>query len=159
MNIIQRTVAVIALAVPVAAAAEIAEDLEKKALGYWAPDIEAMTEAFTEKMGLGEEDAAMAVAEFAKFTVHVEPGKVHLYTEQGTISMPYEILEADKAAKTLTLRAVGPPDAPKSAPVKIAIKDDRIDVQGGQTPFVLGKIDEDEFKKRKAALPAHEAGP
>ncbi|MCH7228519.1 hypothetical protein [Haloferula sp. A504] len=86
-------------------------------------------------------------------------GTVHLYTKQGVLSMPYEILKADKEAGTLTLRAVGPPDAPKPQPVTIAIKEGRITVLGGQAPFVLKKIDEDEFMKRKAALPANKVGP
>ncbi len=162
MNLIQRILpitAMIALAIPGAAADEVAAELEKKTIAYWAPDAEAMAKTFTEEMGLSEEDAAKAVEESAEFTVHVEKGTVHLYTKQGVLLQPYEIVKADKEAGTLTVRAVGPPDAPKPQPVTIAIKGDRISVQGGQAPFVLKRIGEDEFLKRKAAVPADKVGP
>ena len=38
-------------------------------------------------------------------TFHAEQGKVHAYTKQGVLTTPYEILAADKEAKTLTLQA------------------------------------------------------
>lgn len=164
MNLIQRIIpitAMIALAIPGVAADEVAKELEKQAIGYWAPDTKAMTRIFTEQMGLGEEDAAQAVAEFAKLTVHVEMGTAHIHSEHGMFSQQYEVLEADKDTGTLTLRALSPPDAPKPQAVKIAIKDDQITVTGMavQVPLVLRKINEDEFLKRKAALPAQKVGP
>ena len=53
----------------------------------------------------------------------------------------------------------GPPDAPKAEPMTVAIKGDQITVQGGQMPFVMKKIGEEEFLRRKAAVPADKVGP
>jgi len=173
MNMIRKIIpitATLAIAFPAIAADKDAKELEKQAIGYWAPDTEAMTRILTQQMKMDEEDAAKVVAEFTqiKITVQVERGTAHVYTKQGVVSGQYEILEADKETGTLTLQALSPPDAPKPPPgapkpqaVKIAIKDDQITVTGaaGQVPFVLRKIDEDEFKRRKADVPNHKVGP
>lgn len=150
------------------AAAEEADDkatqeLEAQALGYWAPDEEAMLKLYTEEKEIPKEDALALIEDGAKMTIHAEKGMVHLYTKQGILSLPYEIVSADKEAGTLTLRAVQPdvPGAPagqKAQPVEIVIKDDQIKVQGGQVPFIVKRIKEDEFKERKKDLPARKIG-
>ena len=142
-----------------------AKKLEQQIIGYWAPDADAMAKIMTEEMGLSKEEAAKAGAEFAHLAFHAEQGKVHAYTKQGVLTTPYAILAADKEAKTLTLQAKSPPNAPehkpahKTEPLKISINGDQITVLGGQMPFILRKIGEDEFLKRKAALPADKVGP
>ena len=136
-----------------------AKALEKQALGYWAPDEEAMLKVFTEKEDMKEEQARAMLAETANFTVHVEQGKVNLFSKQGKVSVPYEILKANKATGSLTLQAVAPPEAPPSEPVKILIKEDQITAAMGPVPFVLKRIDEAGFKKRVAAVPDAEVGP
>lgn len=159
-------IAIVAMAVP-ALAAEPADDalakqLEQKAIGYWAPDGDAMLKLFTEEKGMKKEEAAEAIGESAKITVHVEKGIVHLYTTQGILSTPYNMLGADKATDTLTLRAVsgdGAPEAKATEPVKVVIKEDRITMMGGMVPFILKRIEEAEFTERKKAVPADPVGP
>lgn len=154
---------ILALAAPARAAdpvdPAVAGELEKMAVGYWAPDQDAMLKLYTEEKGMKQEDAAALVGESEKLTIHVEKGIVHVYTTQGILSMPYKILGADKASGTLTLQADGGPDAPEAEAMKVAIKEDRITAMGGQMPFMLKKIDEAEFKKRKNAVPARRVGP
>lgn len=108
---------------------------------------------------LKKEDVLALVEETAEITIHAEPGTVRLYTTRGIVPTPYEILGADKAAGSLTLRAVNGPDALEARPLQISIQEGRITVLGGQVPFLLKKIDEDEFKQRKNALPADKVGP
>lgn len=145
-------------------AAEVAGDdakqLEKQVIGYWAPDAEALVKLYVEKMGMPEQDGQAEAAQFSKITFHVELGKVHVYSEQGFTVVAYEILAADKAAGSLNVRAISPDPADKKQELELLIKDQRITVMGGkeQLPFILKKIDEAEFLKRKAALPADRIG-
>jgi hypothetical protein len=171
-NIAISTITMIALALLAPAAepeakpaAEVAKgddakQLEKQVMGYWAPDAEAMVKLFVEKMGMPEEEGPAVAEQFSKITFHVELGKVHLYTEQGVTDVTYEILAADKAAGSLTVRAISPDPADKKQELELLIKDQRITVKGGkeQAPFILRKIDEAEFAKRKAAVPADRIG-
>lgn len=160
MNLTKTILFLIALfALPVVAHAGDAKELEKQALGYWAPDSEAMRKMFTEEKGVKEEDAAAMVAESSKVTFHVEEGTIHVYSEQGVLSMPYEIEKTDPEKKLITARAVGPPDAPKAQPVTFTIDGDKVTVQGGGVPFLLKRIDEAEFKKRRNAVPSDRVGP
>jgi hypothetical protein len=138
---------------------ETAGRLEKQIIGYWAPDSDAMMTILTEEKEMSQEDAAKFVEESAKLTIHAEQGRAHVHTTQGIVSAAFEIVGADKTTGTLSLRAVGPPDAPKTEAVKISIRNSQIIVASGELPFVLKKIGEDEFMQRKAALPAAEVGP
>lgn len=138
--------------------AELVKKLEAKAEGYWAPDKEAMLEAFT-KLGAPEEDAADAVGESSHIVAHVETGAVNLYTKQGVMSLPYEVLAADEEKKSLTLRAAQNPDAPQPVQaVTVAIGEDRLEMTG-EFPFILMRISKEEFDKRTNALPARPVGP
>lgn len=160
------TLATIALAVMAATAepedkpadGDVAKQLEKQVLGYWAPDEEAMVKLLVEEKGIPKEDAQGIAGESSNITFHVELGTVHVYSKQGIVAAPYEILAADKAAGTLTVRAVNPPGANKAQALELLIKDKQIIVPGGQISFVLKKIDEAEFTQRKNAVPAHPAG-
>jgi hypothetical protein len=158
-------VSMIALAVPAIAAdkpdSPAAKQLEKQVMGYWAPDAEAMIKIITEKKIMPKEEAAEVIGEMENLTIHTEPGTAHVYTKQGVVSTPYEIVEADQAAKTLTVRAVSKPEAPKAQSITLSIKDGQVTVLGGegQLPIVFKKIDEAEFAKRKAAVPAEKVGP
>lgn len=142
-----------------AANGEVDKQLEKQAMGYWAPDAEAIVKHLTEEKGMKKEEAQALADDFSKLAIHAEMGTVHLYTDQGLVSTPYEILEADKDAATLTLRAKNPAGVAKAQPVEISIKEDQITVLGGEVPFILKKIDEEEFRKRKDALPAEPVKP
>lgn len=133
--------------------------LETRIIGYWAPDGDAMQKLFTEEHGIAEKNAEAMVAESSKMTFHVEKATLHVYTEQGVMSVPYEIEKADPAKKAITARAVNPPGAPKAQPVTFTVEGKQITVVDGQIPFVLKKIDEAEFKKRKDAVPATRIGP
>lgn len=137
-----------------------ARQLEAQALGYWAPDEEAMLKLYTGEKEIPKEDALALIEEGAKMTIHVEKGMVHLYTKQGILSLPYEIVGSDKASRTLTVRAVQPAAAggQKAQPIELAIKEDQMTVPGGQLPFIIKRIKEDEFKKRKKILPAGKIG-
>ncbi|MFZ9937231.1 MAG: hypothetical protein ACO3JG_09235 [Luteolibacter sp.] len=137
-----------------------AKQLEQQVMGYWAPDAEAMVKLLVEKMGMPEEDGQAVSEQFSKITFHVELGKVHVYTEEGVMDVAYEILAADGAAGSLTVRAVNPDPANKKQALELLIKDQQITVKGGeeQLPFILKKIDEAEFAKRKAAVPADRIG-
>ncbi len=139
---------------------DAAKQLEKKAIGYWAPDTEALVKFYIEKMGMPEEESQAVTEKFSKITFHVELGKVHVYSEQGVAVVAYEILAADKAAGSLKVRAISPDPADKKQELELLIKDQQITVMGGkdQPPFLLKKIDEAEFLKRKAAVPANRAG-
>ncbi len=145
-------------ALPVVAQAGDAKELEKQVLGYWAPDSEAMQKMFTEKKGMTKEDAAAMVAESSRMTFHVEEGTIHVYSKQGVMSMPYEIEKTDPEMKLITARAVSPPGAPKAQAVTFTIDGDKVTVQGGAVPFMLKKIDEAQFKKRRNAVPSDRAG-
>jgi hypothetical protein len=140
--------------------ADDAKQLEKQVMGYWAPDAEAMVKLFVEKMGMPEEDGQAVAAQFSKITFRVELGKVHVYSEQGFTAVAYEILAADKAAGSLKVRAISPDPADKKQELELLIKDQQITVMGGkeQAPFLLKKIDDAEFLKRKAAVPADRIG-
>ena len=133
--------------------------LETQILGFWAPDADAMQKLFTEEHGLDEKNAAAMVAESSKMTFHVEKATLHVFTEQGVMSLPYEIEETDPARKAITARAVNPPGAPKAQPVTFTVEGNQITVVDGQMPFVLKKIDEAEFKKRKDTVPGTRIGP
>lgn len=137
-----------------------AKQLEKQVIGYWAPDAEALVKLYVEKMGMPERDGQAVAAQFSKITFHVELGKVHVYSEQGFTVVAYEILAADKAAGSLKVRAISPDPADKKQELELLIKDQKITVMGGkeQPPFILKKIDEAEFLKRKAAVPANRVG-
>jgi len=137
-----------------------AKQLEKQVMGYWAPDTEAMVKLFVEKMGMPEEEGQAVAEQFSKITFHVELGMVHVYTEQGVTVVTYAILAADKAAGSLKVRAISPDPADKKQELELLIKDQQITVMGGeeQAPFILKKIDETEFAKRKAAVPADRIG-
>jgi hypothetical protein len=137
-----------------------AKQLEKQVIGYWAPDTEALVKLYVEKMGIPEEDGQAVAEKFSKITFHVEMGKVHVYSEQGVTVVAYEILAADKAAGSLRVRAISPDPADKKQELELLIKDQQITVMGGkeQLPFILKKIDEAEFGKRKAAVPADRIG-
>ncbi|PAW66975.1 MAG: hypothetical protein B9S38_13030 [Verrucomicrobiia bacterium Tous-C4TDCM] len=174
-NIAHSTITMIALAILAPAAepeakpdakpaAEIAngddaKQLEKQVIGYWAPDAEAMVKLFLD-MGMPEGEGQAVAAQTSKITFHVELGKVHVYTEQGFTVVAYEILAADKAAGSLKVRAISPDPAEKKQELELLIKDQQITVTGGkgQAPFLLKKIDEAEFLKRKAAVPANRVG-
>ena len=147
------------LALPVVAHAADGKELVKQVIGYWAPDGDAMLKMFTEEKGMGKEDAAAMVAESSKMTFHVEEGTIHVYSKQGVVSMPYEIEKTDVEKKSITARTVNPPGAPKAQPVTFTIDGDKIAVQGGAVPFLLKKIDEAEFKKRRNAVPSGRTGP
>lgn len=136
-----------------------AKQLEKQVIGYWAPDAEAMVKLSLE-MGMPEEEGQAVAAGFSKITFHVELGKVHVYSEQGVAVVAYEILAADQAAGSLKVRAISPNPAEKKQELELLIKDQQITVMGGkeQPPFLLKKIDEAEFLKRKAAVPADRIG-
>jgi hypothetical protein len=60
-----------------------------------------------------------------------------LDTTRGIVSTSNEILGADKAAGSLTFRAVNGSDAPETRPLQISIQERRITVLGGQEPFLL----------------------
>jgi hypothetical protein len=151
---------IVAMTLPALAAEDlVAKELEKKAIGYWAADAEAMLKVFTEEKGMKREDAAGMIAEASKLTIHVEKGTVHLYTPQGIVSTAYQIEAADKATSSLTLRAAIGPDAPKAQAVQVNVNGDQITVMGGAAPFVLKRIDEAEFQKRRKAMPADKVGP
>lgn len=139
--------------------ADDAKQLEKQVIGYWAPDAEAMVKLLLE-MGMPKEEGQAVAAEFSKITFHVELGMVLVYTEEGVMDVAYEILAADKAAGSLKVRAVDPDPANKKQALTLLIKDQQITVMGGeeQLPFILKKIDEAEFGKRKAAVPADRIG-
>lgn len=143
----------------VVANADDAKQLEKQVIGYWAPDAEAMVKLFLE-MGMPEEEGQAVAAGFSKITFHVELGKVHVYSEQGVAVVAYEILAADQAAGSLKVRAISPNPAEKKQELELRIKDQQITVMGGKEhpPFLLKKIDEAEFLKRKAAVPADRIG-
>ena len=136
-----------------------AKQLEQQVIGYWAPDAEAMVKLFLD-MGMPQEDGQAVAEQFSKITFHVELGKVLVYTEQGVMDVAYEILAADKAAGSLKVRAISPDPAEKKQVLELLIKDQQITVMGGkeQAPFILKKIDEAEFLKRKAAVPAERIG-
>ena len=136
-----------------------AKQLEQQVIGYWAPDAEAMVKLLL-GMGMPQEEGKAMAAELSKITFHVELGKVHVYTEEGVMVAAYEILEADKAVGSLKVRAVDPDPANKKQALELLIKDQQITVMGGeeQLPFILKKIDEAEFAKRKAAVPAERIG-
>ncbi len=136
-----------------------AKQLEQQVIGYWAPDAEAMVKLFLD-MGMPQEDGQAVAEQFSKITFHVELGKVLVYTEQGVMDVAYEILAADKAAGSLKVRAISPDPAEKKQVLELLIKDQQITVMGGkeQAPFILKKIDEAEFLKRKAAVPAGRVG-
>ena len=159
--------AALALVVPAFAADPDAAALEKKIIGHWAPDGEALFKHYTEDNGMEEEDANALIGESSQIVVHVEKGMVHLYTEQGLLSMGYKIDAADKDKRTLTLRPdAGPNDQANARPngqateaIKIRIGNDQIIVKGGQTDFILKKIDEAEFEKRRKELPDRAVGP
>jgi len=175
-NIAHSTIAMIALAILAPAAepeakpeakpaAEVAngndaKQLEQQVIGYWVPDAEAMVKLLVEKMGMPEEDGQAVAEQFSKITFHVELGKVHVYTEEGVMDVAYEILAADKAAGSLKARAISPDPADKKQELELLIKDQQITVRGGveQLPFILKKIDEAAFAKRKAAVPADRIG-
>ncbi len=171
-RIIIPTIAMIALAIPAPAAepeakpaaqvadGDVSKQLEKKMMGYWAPDAEAMVKLLVEKKIMPKEDAQALAGESSNVTFHVKPGTVHVYTEQGIMDVPYELLAAGKAAGSLKVRAVNPDPANKAQALELLIKDQQITVAGGenQVPFVLRKIDEAEFAKRKAAVPADRIG-
>lgn len=133
--------------------------LETQILGYWAPDADAMQKLFTEEHGFDEKNAATMVAESSKMTFHVEKATLHVFTEQGVMSVPYEIEKTDPDKKSITARAVNPPGAPKAQPVTFTVEGKQITVVDGQMPFVLKEIDEAEFKKRKDTVPATRIGP
>jgi hypothetical protein len=137
-----------------------AKQLEKQVIGYWAPDAEAMVKLFVEKKIMPKEDAQALAGESSKVAFHVEQGIVHIYGEQGIVDVPYELLAADKAAGSLKVRAVNPDRANKAQELELIIKNQQITVMGGkeQLPFILKQIDEAEFAKRKAALPAARIG-
>lgn len=137
---------------------DAAKQLEKQVLGYWATDEEAMMKLLVEKKAMPKEDAQDMAGEFSKITFHVELGTVHIYSKQGIVTTPYEILAADKAAGSLTVRAVNPDAANKAQALELLIKDKQITVAGENLPFILRKIDEAEFTQRKNAVPAHPAG-
>lgn len=139
--------------------ADDAKQLEKQVIGYWAPDAEAMVKLLLE-MGMPEEEGQAVAAEFSKITFHVELGMVHVYTGEGVMDVAYEILAADKAAGSLKVRAISPDPADKKQELELLIKEQQITVMGGveQLPFILKKIDEAEFGKRKAAVPADRIG-
>jgi hypothetical protein len=128
-------------------------------MGYWAPDAEAMIKIITEKKIMPKEEATEVIGEMEGLTIHTEPGTAHVYTKQGVVTTPYEIVEADEAAKTLTVRAVSEPEAPKAQSITLSTKDGQVTVLGGDFPIVFKKIDEAEFAKRKAAVPAEKVGP
>lgn len=133
---------------------EVAKRLEKLAMGYWAPDADAMQNWLIDEKGIKKEEAKTLVGEPSTLTILAELGMVHLYTEQGFVSTPYEIIEADEAASMLTLRAKPPLGDGKPQLVKISIKKNQVTILGGEVSLILKKIDEAEFKKRKDALPA-----
>lgn len=151
--------AMIALVAPAFAADPDAAALEKEAVGHWGPDGEAMVKLYTEEKGMEKKDAEAVVGESAHLAVHVEKGVVHLYTKQGILSTPYKIEGVDEDKKTLTLRADGGPDARAAQTVKVRIEKDQIFFEGGQVPFILKKIEEAEFDKRRKDLPARRVGP
>lgn len=137
-----------------------AKQLEKQVIGYWAPDVKALLTFYIEKMGIPEEDGQAVAAQFSKITFHVELGKVHVYSEQGVTGVAYEILAADKAAGSLKVRAISPDPAEKKQELELLVKNQQITVIGRkeQLPFILKKIDEAAFLKRKAAVPANRFG-
>jgi hypothetical protein len=175
-NIAHSTLAMIALAILAPAAepgakpeakpaAEIAngddaKQLEKQMIGYWAPDVEALVKLIVEKQIMPKEDAQAVAEQSSKITFHVELGTVHVYTEQGVTVVAYEILAADKAAGSLKVRAISPNPAEKKQELELLVTDQQITVMGGkeQLPLILKKIDEAEFFKRKAAVPAGRVG-
>lgn len=136
-----------------------AEDLEKQAMGYWGPDADAMMKVYTEEKGMTEENAGKVIEEGAKMLFHAEPGKVHIYTMQGIMTTPYEVVSADKDKDSLTLRAKNGPDAPQAQAITIIIKDEQITATGGKAPFTLKKLSQKDFVKLKSALPARKIGP
>lgn len=140
--------------------ADDAKQLEKQVIGYWAPDTEALVKLYIEKMGMPEEEGQAVAEQFSKITFHVELGKVNVYTKQGVAVAAYEILAADKAAGSLKVRAISPDPADKKQELELLIKDQQITVMGGkdQPPFLLKKIDEATFLKRKAAVTANRVG-
>jgi hypothetical protein len=142
------------------AKADDAKKLEKQVMGYWAPDVETLLKFYIEKMGMPEGEGQAVAEKFSKITFHVELGKVNIYTEQGVTVVAYEILAADQAAGSLKVRAISPDPAEKKQELELLIKDQQITVMGGkeQPPFILKKIDEAEFLKRKAAVPADRVG-
>lgn len=146
--------ALIALAFPSSAADPKVDDnagnLEAQAMGFWAPDREAMLKAHTEK-GINREDAEEAVDESAGITLRLEKGKIFFYSRQGAIAVPYEVRKRDLAKKILT---VAQPGADRE-PVEAIIGDDRITV-AGPMPFIFRRIEEEEFKKRIKDVPGHE---
>lgn len=69
-NILIPFAAMIALLAPtVTANDEAAKALEKKAIGYWAPDGDAMLELFTKEKDMKKEDAQAAINESKKITM------------------------------------------------------------------------------------------
>ncbi len=133
-----------------------AKQLEKQMIGYWVPDAEAMIKLFVEKKIMSKEDAQALTGESSEVTFHVELGTVHMYSDQGILDLPYELLAADKATGMLMIREVNSDRTNKGRAFQLLIKGAQITVIGiidveGKPPFTLKKIDEAEFAKRKAA--------
>ena len=133
--------------------------LQEQAIGFWAPAEDAMLKVFTEENGMKKEDALAALAESKDLTFHIEQGSVSLYTRQGVVAVPYEILAADAAGKSLTLRQANAPEGANPRNVRVTVTGDKITVLDGMAPFILQRIDQEEFNERKAALPAKKVGP
>jgi hypothetical protein len=126
--------------------------LEAKAVGYWAPDPDAMLDLYTKEKGLKEEDAKKLIGESKSITVEVERGTVQFFSSQGKVTVAYKITDADVAKNSLKVMQADAPHGGRK-PLPVVIEEDRITVEGGMFPFLLKRIGKDEFQKRTKGIP------
>ena len=139
---------------PAAEEAAPTGDLESQAVGYWAPDEEAMMKELEEEFkdspeGLAATKAMMAPMLAAMVIEIPEKGKVIMHMMGDTHSISYTVESVEEATNKLTVEITDPEGTTETG--SITIGKDKLRLEGGDDGLSLTRIDEAAFKKRQEA--------
>jgi len=131
-----------------------AGDVEKKMIGYWAPNPEAMLKELEKQLGEGAAQALPLIqAMLENMAVEVSKGEVSVHVMGQKETATYAITKVDKAANKITMQVTdGDGEAEEGTAiinVKGTVKTLTLETEGEK--IILNSIGASEFEKRKKA--------
>lgn len=128
-------------------------DVEKKMIGYWAPDPAAMLKEVEKELGEGAAQALPLIqAMLETMAVEISRGEVTVHVMGQKETATYVITKADNAANRLTMQVTdldGRTEGVATVNVKDTVKTLTLERDGEK--MVLNSITASEFEKRKKA--------
>ena len=128
-----------------------AGELEKKMIGYWAPNPEAMMEEIKKQLG-DDPNAAAALpliqAMMANMAIEVKKGEVIIHAMGEKQVATYTITKEDAATKTITMKVK---DDEGESEGTAKIDGDKLTLSKEGENILLNRIKKEDFEKRKKA--------